>query len=286
MPRAEAIRSISSSSRDPSAVTAKPTPHPTSRSAAIEGSIRCCRIAQRGTRPSCRTMRAGCSREQRWPATPSRPSWPQRLPQHRRPRPWKRSTSCFTARPCSEHRGAATLSLAASASSVAPCTRRRSSPAGDWERTSAAPTCSQRAARLLLRAHTMSNAPRARATSAQSPFCGRRAKAPRGSARQARRTGSLRHFRLLPASAPLERADRAPARAFCSAKTASRPFRRQSQRPSWRHSRSLPTTRTVARRIALAVRRACSDDASRRARVLRAQSNGFRTKALPKPSHS
>ena len=153
----------------------RPSPHRSARSSAF-----------------CRTMRAGCSRERRWPATlrarvgcsGCRNIGGRRHGSDRRAAP---------ARPRSEHGSAAPLSFPASAHP--PCRVRGDARlVGDWAHTSAVPHCLRRAARRLRRALTTSNAPRARATSAQSPFCARRVRAPRGSHRQARRTGSPTHF--------------------------------------------------------------------------------------------
>ena len=146
------------------------------------------------------TMRAGCSRERRWPATPSSPSWLQQLPQHRRPPPWKRSTSCS----CSTSFGAPKCRAAFVSgirSSAVPCTRRRPA-AGDWARTSAVPNCLQRAARsAAARAHHVERSAREGDLGAVAVL----REAGEGAARLAPASAAnwfAHALRLLPASAP------------------------------------------------------------------------------------
>ena len=278
MTRAAAIRSISSSSRGRS--TGKvPVPRPKSHSAGSRFHPPSPRRSARSS-ASCRTMHAACSRARRWPATPSSPSWLQRLQRHRRPRPWMRSTSCSCSTSSERPRCRAVFASGIRSSAV-PCTRRR--PAvGGWVRTSAVRTCWQRAARRLRRAPIMSSGPRARATSPLSRSCARQVRALLGSHRQARRAGSPRHF------ASFRRPRRqASGSSFCSLVLQRRRRADVSLTVTascWRQSRSLPTTRRS--RAGALPSRVCLDDTNRPARVLRARSNAFRTRALPKPSHS
>ena len=150
------------------------------------------------------------------------------------------------ARPRSEHRSAAPLSFPASAHP--PCRVRGDARWLATGRTRALCRIACSARRVGCGARPpRRNAPRARATSAQWPFCARRVRAPRGSHRPARRTGSPTHF------ASFRRARPRPSGSSSCSRVLQR-RRRAAISPTviascWRRSRSLPDDATVVAQV-------------------------------------